>query len=129
MTNQLDQSLWDQGLEFPGDFNGQPRLRSKTGTFSSELLTPSELDGQADSDSGPPPPRAVLGSVWEAEEAAPKVKKVWSLSRPALDSKPGIYQDFTASLSPGQYKAPWKLCLWGCGGEQNFPGKHKHACL
>ena len=21
---------------------------------------------------------------------------------------------------PGQYKAPWKLCLWGCGGGQNL---------
>ena len=71
MTNQLNQSLWDQGLEFPRDFNGQPRLRSKTGTFSLELFTPSELDGQADSDPGLPPPRAALRSVWEAEEAAP----------------------------------------------------------
>lgn len=82
MTNQLDQSLWDRGLAFPGDFNGQPRLRSKTGTFSLKLLTPSELDGQADSDPGLPPPSAALGSVWEAEEAAPKVKKVWSQTSP-----------------------------------------------
>ena len=82
MTNQLDQSLWDWGLAFPGDFNGQPRLRSKTGTFSLKLLTPSELDGQADSDPGLPPPSTALGSVWEAEEAVPKVKKVWSQTSP-----------------------------------------------